>query len=149
MSAPADSLVRVRRLLFDRSVAGIARAVAGIKEAQESLEVKLQCQASIERRRMEISSQLEVVHDARWLAQFWAFDRLLGQDLLQAREEVNLAEVSLSCQRESLSSGKKELARARAKLSAAQSLGRQRKKAARRQRERRMGDVSGIRTRCL
>jgi len=150
MKGPLDSLVRVRRLFFERTLADTARAVSDVGRAREILDGKMKNQASIERARNEVSNRLRIPQDARWLASLLAFDRRLAEDLMQVRQEVGQAESDLNGRRDSLSGSKGELAGARARLQVVLNLDRRRRRAASRRRDRRSGpEVSGIRTRCL
>jgi len=143
-----ESLVRIRRLLFERTLAEAARAASRVGRARKMHDGKKEDQALIESRREEVSDRLHVLQDARWLAGLLAFDRRLAEGLTRVRREVGLAGSDLIGRRNSLSRIKGELAGAQAKLLVAQNLDRSRRRAVKRQKERRM-EVSGIRTRCL
>lgn len=150
MNQAQDSLTRLRRLAIERRMADTSRASSDLRKACALLEKKKDGVASIEEGREAISDKLSVPQDARWLAHMWEIDRKLSEDLQRVREEVSLAESSLTRLQESLSERKRELALAQARLAAAQNLSRKRRRNSLRRRERRAEEeVSGIRTRCL
>jgi hypothetical protein len=145
-----DSLVRLRRMCFDRTAADTSRAAQAVNGARELLDAKKAAASSIEDRRSSMSTSLDFGHHARWFAQHWAFDRLLAEDLKLAREEVSRAESELGGKQERFGEQRKSLAVARARLRAVQSLHKRRRRAIDRRRERRVEDeVSEIQTRCL
>jgi hypothetical protein len=147
VTEPTDSLVRIRQLFFERTLASTSQVAAEVKRARELLDKHNDNLVVIEEKRKAALKQLDDLRDACWLAQLWAFDRRLAADLVQALQEAKQAEDGLSGRRENLSKSKAELALAQAKLKVAHNLDRRRRRAAGRRRERRM--VSGIRTRCL
>jgi flagellar biosynthesis chaperone FliJ len=135
VSGPLDSLVRIRLLLFDRTLADTSRAATEVRKAREYLEMHNDNLALIEENRGAALKQLDDLRDARWLAQLWAFDRRLTEDLVQARQEAQQAQSGLSGRQEDLSKSKAELALAQAKLQIAKNLERRRRRAAIRRRE--------------
>jgi hypothetical protein len=150
MSGPQDRLIRLRQMSFDRTAADTSRAASELKKAQELLDKKKDSARSLESRRNSLSSGLQDLHDARWLAHLWAFDRLLAEDLEQAREEVDLGESRLAGRLQNFYAQRRKLAAAQARLLAAQNLKKRRRRTIRRRRERRMEEeVSGIQTPCL
>jgi hypothetical protein len=149
MSDFRDSLIRLRQMFFDRTMADTSRATGEVLKARELLNLKRGNLDSIGEGREAVSNQLQALDEARWLANLLAFDRQLAGDMQRARQEVDRAEGALDGRREDLSGRKMELAHAQARLLAAQNLARRRRRAARRRRERRMEEVSGIRARCL
>jgi hypothetical protein len=136
-------------MFFDRTVADTSRATSEVLKAREVLNIKRNGLDTVGEGREAVSNRLHALGDARWLANLWAFDHRLAGDLLRAQEEVNQAESNLNGRREDLSARKRELALAQARLQIARNLGRYRRRAASRRRERRLEDLSGFRTRCL
>ena len=150
MSDFRDSLIRLRQMFLDRTMADASRATGEVQKARELLNLKRKNLDSIGEGREAVSSQLQALDEARWLANLLAFDRRLALDMQRARQEVNQAENALDGRREDLTGKKMELAHAQARLLVAQNLARRRRRAAGRRRERRSGpDLSGFRTRCL
>lgn len=149
MSESKDSLIRLRQMFFDRKVAETSRATSEVSKAREALEMKRKSLDSIGEGRKAVSNRLHTLRDARWLANLWTFDQRLAGDSLRAHQEVNQAESNLNGRREDLANRTRELALAQARLLIARNLGRSRRRAASRRRERRMEDLSGFRTRCL
>ena len=150
MSEASDSLIRLRLMVFDRNATDMSRATSRVIRAHELLAVKKNSADSIGKEREAISNELQVMHDAHWFANSWAFDRRLAGDLELAREEVSRTENILTGRKEELLEKKRALALAQAKLNAAHNLNRRRRRASSRRRERRMEEeVSGFRTGCL
>jgi uncharacterized protein with von Willebrand factor type A (vWA) domain len=135
VSGPLDSLVRIRLLLFDRTLADTSRVATEVRKARESLKMHNDNLALIEENRGAALKQLDDLRDARWLSQVWAFDRRLAEDLVQARQEAQQAQSGLSGRQEDLSRRKAELALAQAKLQIAKNLERRRRRAAIRRKE--------------
>jgi hypothetical protein len=150
VKASRHSLVRLRQMSFDRTAADTACAFREVNRARESLHQKRNTADSIEDRRSSFANHLQTRHAARWFAQHWAFDRLLSEDLRQAREEVGRAQSHLNGRLEHLGEQKRRLAAARARLRAAQGLQKRRRRARSHRLKRRSEDeVSEIQTRCL